>query len=214
MRKRKTKKIALSLIFLLVGVSLIIVSVNRQIEPNIDAISRLKAEGIVNEIISETIKEMFSALDEEDELFVMKYSEDGSVQMVQANTVLINQKIADLMVTLQQKYDGLEPKKVHIPVGSILGSALLSQTGGGMDIRVLPLSVSKCDYVTGFESQGINQTKYRIFVEIESNVRVLQPFSQESFVITTKMLISEVVILGDVPENYVQVPKEDILDVT
>jgi len=213
-QKGMTKKIAVSLILLFFGGSLLIVAVNRQIAPNIDAISRLKAEGVVNALINETIQETFSALEREEELFSIEYGENGRVQMVQANTVLINQAVSDLTVCLQKKYDGLTPQRVQIPLGSILGSLLLSQTERGVEISILPMSVSKCDYVTGFESQGINQTKYKIFVEIQSDVRILQPFSQENFCITSKMLVSEVVILGDVPENYVHVPKEDILDVT
>lgn len=213
-QREKIKKIAFSLILFMLGNCLLIIALNRHIAPNIDAVSRLKAQGIVNTLISETIQETFSAPDGEDALFVIEYGDDGKVQTVQANTVLINQEIAELTIRLQEKYDGLEPEKVRIPIGSILGNFLLSQAEGGVDIRILPLSVSKCDYVTGFESQGINQTKYKIFVEIESNVRILQPFSQESFAVTTRMPVSEVVILGDVPENYVHVPKEDILDVT
>lgn len=214
MGKKGRGKIAISLILILLGGSLLILGINRQIEPNIDAVSRLKAKGIVNEIISETIEEVFSDIDDAEELFIAKAGENGKIQMVQANTVLINQKISQLTVALQQRYDSLEPEPVRIPLGSVFGSALLSQTKGGIDIKVLPLSVSKCDFETGFESQGINQTKYKVFVKIESNVRVLQPFSQESFDITTQMMISEIVIVGDVPESYVEVPKEDILDVT
>ena len=213
MWKKKSKKMAFSLIFILLGVCLFIYSINHQIEPNIDAVSRLKAEGIVNTYISETIGDIFSTINE-GELCQITYGEDDRIQMVQANTVLINEKIAELTMTLQKKYDTLQPEKFLIPIGTIFGSALLSQTEGGIEVNILPMSVSKCDYVTSFESQGINQTKYKIFVEIVSRVRVLQPFSQNSFNISTKMLIAEVVILGDVPENYVHVPEEDILDVT
>ncbi len=213
-RKRKKEKNAISLILLALGICLLIAAVNRQIAPNIDAVSRLKAQGIINSLISETIQETFSALEKEEKLFVIQYGDDGRVQTVQANTVLINQAMSDLTVRLQEKYDALEPRRVQIPLGTVLGSLLLSQAERGVEISILPLSISKCDYVTGFESQGINQTKYKIFLEIESDVRILQPFSQENFSVKSKMLVSEVVILGDVPENYVHVPKEDILDVT
>ena len=59
MGKRRRGKIAISLLLLLSGCILLIVGINQQIEPNIDAVSRLKAKGIVNEIISETIDEIF-----------------------------------------------------------------------------------------------------------------------------------------------------------
>ena len=210
-RRRKT---AISLGIMLMGTLLLGFGIKRQIEPNIDSVSQLKARGIVTEIISETINEEFSHLDGDDELFIVTKGETGGIQMVQANTALINQRISAITVRLQKRYEEIQPEKVNIPLGTVLGSPLLSQSKKGISISVLPLSVSKCDFQTEFESQGINQTKYKIFVIIESNVRVLQPFSQESFTVTTKMLISEIVIVGDVPQNYVYVPEEDILDVT
>ena len=74
--------------------------------------------------------------------------------------------------------------------------------------------MTKYDFETEFESQGINQTKYKIYIVLESSVQILQPFSKESVKITNKVLISEAVIVGDVPDSYVNVPKEDILDAT
>lgn len=213
-RRRNAGKITLSVLFIVLGLGLSAFEINRCIEPNINDVSRLKAEGIINALISEIIEEEFSVPGEKEEFFHIIYGKGGSVDMVQADTVYINRKLAGLTINLQQKYDDLKPVKVRIPIGSILGSVWLSQTEGGMDVRVLPVSVVTCDYVTGFESQGINQTKYKLYAEIKSSVRVLQPFSQENFQITTKVLLSEMVILGDVPENYVHVPKEDILDVT
>jgi len=207
------KKI-ISLIVLGTGVLLLCIGVSRYIEPNIDEISRLKAKGIVTEIISETINEEFSNMEDAETLFLVKKGQDGGIEMIQANTILINQKISQLATSLHKRYSDLMPEKIYIPLGSVFGSALLSQTDGGIEICVLPMSVSHCDFQTEFESQGINQTKYKIYVEIETNVRVLQPFSQEDFKVKTKMLLSEVVIVGDVPQNYVYVPEEDILDVT
>ena len=63
-------------------------------------------------------------------------------------------------------------------------------------------------------SQGINQTKYKIYIELECRVKVLAPFSSNMFDVNNTVLVAETVILGDVPNSYVQVPKEDILDVT
>ena len=43
---------------------------------------------------------------------------------------------------------------------------------------------------------------------------MLEPFSADNIQITSKMLICELVIVGEVPDSYVNVPEEDILDVT
>lgn len=203
-----------SLLCIVAGAGVLLFCAKDYVEPNLDEISRLKAKGLITEIVGETVRETFSDATEPDDYFVIKKDDNGKIQLIQANTALMNRKTAVLTVTLQERYKSMEPEKMEIPVGTVFGSPLVSQMEQTILIRVLPLSVSSCNFETAFESQGINQTKHQIYVRIETEVRVLQPFSHENFNITTRMLLSELVIIGDVPENYVSVPKEDILDVT
>lgn len=208
------KKIAISAGLVFLGVICLLIGLKWQIGPNIDAVSKLKARGVVGQIINETVSEEFSAEDYGDSLFKVEKGSDGRIQSVQANTPVINELVAGLADTLQKKYDEMEPSEVRLNYGTLMGSKLLSQTNLGMNIKILPMAVTRCDFETAFETQGINQTKYKVYVTMESSVRVLEPFSAESFKIENKMLICEVVIVGDVPDSYVNVPQEDILDVT
>ena len=209
------KKLTISLILFSLGCILLINGFKQQIEPNIDAVSKLKAKGMITEIVNQTIKEDFSGKEYEENLFIIKRAKDDKVQMVQSNTSLINRMVAEFSVNLQKKYDNIEPRTVKLSYGTLVGSKLLSEADYlNVNLKIMPLSVTNCDFETEFESQGINQTKYKINITIESNVRVLQPFSAENFKIKNKMLISEVVIVGEVPDSYVNVPENNILDAT
>lgn len=209
------KKTVIGLFIFALGCLILSEGLKRQIGPNIDAVSRLKAKGMVTELINQTIREEFSAENGEDgELFIVQTGKDGKIQMVQANTSLINKMVSSFAESLQKKYSDMEPRTAELSYGTLLGSKVLSQTGFGIRVKILPLSVTKYDFETEFESQGINQTKYKIYIVLESNVRILQPFAEENVKITNKVLISEAVIVGDVPDSYVNVPKEDILDAT
>lgn len=203
-----------SLLCILVGIVLLFFGGKQYVEPNLDEISRLKAKGVVTEIVGKAVRTVFSDASKPEDYFVMKKDENGRIQLIQANTIVMNQKIADLTIALQNQYRSMKPEKMEIPAGSVFGSSILSQVEQGVQIRIMPLSVSSCNFETAFESRGINQTKYQVFVCIETDVRVLQPFSRETFKVKNRMMLSELVIIGDVPENYVSVPKEDILDVT
>lgn len=203
-----------SLLCILMGMVLLFFGGKQYVEPNLDEISRLKAKGVVTEIVGKAVRTVFSDSSKPEDYFVIKKDENGRIQLIQANTIVMNQKIADLTIALQKQYGSMQPEKMEIPVGTVFGSSILSQAEQGVQIRIMPLSVSSCNFETAFESRGINQTKYQVFVDIETDVRVLQPFSRETFKVKNRMLLSELVIMGDVPENYVSVPKEDILDVT
>lgn len=220
MRRPKTekslfwKKTVISLTIIALGCILLGEGLKRQIGPNIDAVSQLKAKGMVTALINETIREELAGENDDEKLFIVKTGDDGKVQMVQANTPLINQKVASFAESLQKKYAEMEAVSVDLTYGTLLGSKILSQSGMGIKIKIMPLSVTRYDFETEFEGQGINQTKYKVYIVLESNVRILQPFSDHNIKIKSKVLVSEVVILGEVPDSYVNVPKEDILDAT
>ncbi|MDD6042952.1 MAG: sporulation protein YunB [Eubacteriaceae bacterium] len=201
----------LAVFIILFGFSLIFFSARDGLGDNLDDVCYLKAKGIVSRIINQAIHDNLSGEDFEKNIFIVNGQGD-SVKTIQTNTNLLNSKIADFGLTLQECYEDMEPKKTRIPLGALTGSKLMSMSGLGITIKVLPLSVSKCDYESDFEEQGINQTKYKIYLKVKSTVRVLQPFSSKNISVENRILLGEMVILGDVPNSYVNVPKEDILD--
>lgn len=134
--------------------------------------------------------------------------------MVQADTKAINLLITEISKELQEEYRNMKEDVIMVPAGALLGSKIFSQTGPKVKMKVIPLSVSGMDFKTEFETQGINQTKYKVYIKLKSQVKVLAPFSSETINMASTILLAEAVILGKVPDSYVQVPKEDILDVT
>ena len=134
--------------------------------------------------------------------------------MVQADSVEINIFLSEFSVSLQEAFQNMEGERLRVPLGSLMGSKILSQAGPSVTLGIMPLSVSSTDFRTEFETQGINQTKYKIYMILKCRVRVMAPFSSRVFATKNTVLIGETVILGKVPDSYVQVPQEDILDVT
>ena len=205
------KRSVFSIAVIVFGLGLILFGFRQQFGENIDKISEIKAKGVVSRIINEAIAETFASEENQNRLFSVENNKD-SVKTVQPNTILLNRMISDFGIMLQDRYEAAEPKKVKIPAGALTGSKFLSMTGLGVNIRILPLSVSSCSYESAFETQGINQTRYKIFLTVESTVRVLQPFSSKSIEVNNRILLAEMVIVGDVPESYVNVPNDEILD--
>ncbi len=102
----------------------------QQIEPNIDAVSKLKAKGMITEIVNQTIKEDFSGKEYEENLFIIKSGKDDKVQMVQSNTSLINRMVAEFSVNLQKKYDEYRASHSKTVLRYISGQQ--TAVGGGL----------------------------------------------------------------------------------
>ncbi|MDO4486187.1 MAG: sporulation protein YunB [Bacillota bacterium] len=189
------------------------VAITMLVEPNMEDVTKIRAEVVVSRAVNMTLAEQFRN-EKEKELFTVKSGEDGTMEMVQANSAEINILMAELSIGLQESFRKMEEEHLEVPVGALLGSKLLSQTGPDVTLSIVPLSVSSMDFKTEFETQGINQTKYKIYVVIGSRVKVISPFADDIFETSSTVLVGEAVILGKVPESFVQVPEEDILDVT
>ena len=101
-----------SLLLILGGCLLLTLGVREYVEPNLDEISRLKAKGVVTEIVGKTVRHVFSDNTDAEMYFVIKKDEKGRIHLIQANTVLMNQKISALTVALQEKYKSMQPEEM------------------------------------------------------------------------------------------------------
>lgn len=183
------------------------------VEPNLEDVAKIRAEVVVSRTINKALAEQFRESGGSSELFTVQNGEDGTLEMVQADSAQINIFMSDLSVNLQEAFQKMENEKYRVPAGALLGSKILSQAGPQVELHIIPMSVSSMDFRTEFETQGINQTKYKIYIELSCRIKVLAPFSSTDFHTSNTILLAEAVFLGDVPDSYVQVPQEDILDV-
>lgn len=188
--------------------------VKLMVEPNLEDVSKMRAEVVVSRTVNKALAKQFQEEQTRDNLFTVQKGDDGSMELVQANSIEINILMSELSINLQEAFQEMKKERYEVPVGALLGSKIFSQSGPTVGVIIAPMSVSSMDFRTEFETQGINQTKYKIYIELSCRIRVLAPFSSRTYHTSNTVLIAEAVILGDVPNSYVEVPKEDILDVT
>lgn len=183
------------------------------ISPNIEEIAGMKGRGIITQAVNETVQEQFGDEMSAKNLLIVETDESGAIEMVQSDTVAINSLVSRISKELQKKYTADDFKhEIKVPFGSLLGSQVLSQHGPMVTLTIIPIGVSSMDFITEFESQGINQTKYKVYLVLETEARVIAPFSSEIIDVKNTILIAEAVILGKVPQSYVNVPDDAILD--
>lgn len=219
MRNSRKKRIivhkaaSLVIAFLCILLAYFIVFWSLKISHNLDSIAEMKAKQIVTRTVNEAIREKLYEETYAQNLLVMETGTDGSIEMVQANTQAINQLLSGLSYELQQKYkSGAMEQNTSVPLGSLLGSRILSQLGPSIKLTIMPSAVSHMDFITEFETQGINQTKYKVYAVVNTEARVLAPFSTDRIEVENTVLIAEAIILGDVPNSFVNVPENEILD--
>ena len=93
---------------------------------------------------------------------------------------------------------------VEVPLGVFTGIRLLQGYGKIINMQVIAINSVKCDVVSSFESAGINQTLHRLNMEVSIDVAVLVLGQTGSFTMTSEVVVAETVIVGAVPQTYLQ----------
>ena len=129
-------------------------------------------------------------------------SEDGKLIGITTNIQKINCLKSSLSNAISYELDKDEIKKIRIPLGTILGTELLSGSGPMVNVKIFITG----NIVTNFESElseaGINQTKHRINLNVEVNISAIMPGYPVETKVKTNITIAETVIVGEVPRVY------------
>lgn len=128
----------------------------------------------------------------------------GKINMIQANTVKIN-NISTMIerITLSHLLEvGRNP--IEIPLGAFTGITLLSGLGPPVEIEIFPYGEVGCRFLSQFISAGINQTQHKIYVQVDTFVNVVLPFQSVKVKMSNEVLVCESVIIGEIPDTYLK----------
>jgi len=158
---------------------------------------------LINNIIANKITEIGS-----ENIIEYKYDEVGNIIAVNANVVTMNILNASIAEEVINRISALDDIYVGIPLGSFFSSKLFPAMGPDIPVKIIPLSTVYTEYSTEFTSTGINQTQHKIFIKVNCSVKVLSALSNNTQDITMEIPIAETIIIGGVPNTYIEVPNQ------
>lgn len=146
------------------------------------------------------------------DLIHVTLNEDGRVSMMSANTTRMNELATQAALTVQRNLEAIAQGGINIPIGAAFGSRLLAGSGPSIRVRVLPVGAVSTEFVSEFTSAGINQTRHRIFLQMNTTVQMVIPTGVKTATVAAHVPVAESIIVGDVPDSFVEVQnKEDLL---
>lgn len=140
---------------------------------------------------------------------------NGHVSMMNANTTRMNELATQAALLVQRNLESIAHDGIRIPIGAALGSKLLAGSGPSVRVQVLPVGAVSTEFVSEFSSAGINQTRHRIFLQMNTTVQMVIPTGTKTATVTGHVPVAESIIVGDVPDSYVDVgEKQDLLSLS
>ncbi len=206
-RKRKKMLKRLLSIFVLLIVIVLIVALTiywRSMTPTILDIAQVKVESEATRAINESVLSVFDGDVSYGDLVSVEKNNNDDIVMITANSAMVNNLARNTSLLTQSKLNKLFDDTIKIPIGTLTGIPLLSNVGPDVEISVAPIGTVTCSFVSKFESAGINQTLHRIFLNVDGKIDLIVPGMHEVMEISTPILICETVIVGKVPDTFLQ----------
>jgi sporulation protein YunB len=197
------------LISLLVFAILLFLLVDWGVKPTIIAMSEAKVEYIAVLAMNNAVSKILGSNVKYTDLTDVLTDKDGKISMIQYNTILINTLARQTSTLAQDEIRSLGEAGINIPLGSITKSKILSGRGPMIKVKIIPVGSVSTDFSDEFKQAGINQTRHKIFLTLKTQVRIVVPLGSDIINVSTRVPITETIIVGDVPNSYVNVDNED-----
>ena len=134
---------------------------------------------------------------------ICEYStQDGKIKSINVNSHSVSLVSSEISKNLLQAITSLENDDFGIPIGNAFGLAILSGRGFKLKIKTVPIGNIAMNTESMFVSAGINQTLFKLVLNIRCAYQALSPFAESKGELAFSYTLCEAVIVGDVPELY------------
>ena len=162
------------------------------------------ASDLITRTVSDIVGEKMRLLDAQGDGGFVAFEKDGNgtVTAIVTDTAKVNMLASELLTAVVAASDDGD-LDLRIPLGNLLGNSFLLGKGPRVPVRVTMLTSSRVFFRNVLSDAGINQTKHQLLLTVQVDADVLLPWDIRSAQIVTEVLIAETVIVGRVPDTFV-----------
>lgn len=180
--------------------------IESHLKPTLLTIAESRATVIATQTINNVINEKVREVIDPQNMINVKVDHQGRVVLIQPNAMEFNKLAADTTIKVQDALKRISAEKIFIPIGQVLGSQMLASWGPNIVVTIIPIGTVQVNVVDKFEQAGINQTRHHVYLMATTTVRIVVPLVSKAVSVTTQVPIAEYVVVGEVPNTYVQFP--------
>ena len=137
----------------------------------------------------------------EDLISISKDSQ-GKITLISVNSKNVNALNNEIISFVQTALSVSNKLFFEVPLGCFTGITALNSLGPNVKVQMTPIGSVSTKFVSKFSQAGINQTLHKIFLQITTEVCAIMPLYTQNVVVTSQVLVTESVIIGEVPDVY------------
>lgn len=176
-----------------------------KLAPVIEELAQTHVKNATSDLINDAISKQISEGDiQYDRIVYFEKDLNGKITALKTNMSEINRLKTEVLNIINRQILSLDTDDLGIPIGSLLLPELLSGRGPNIPVQILSIRNSDANFLSSFSQAGINQTLQQLTMEVSVDVTVLVLGRTRSYSVSSQVVVAETVIVGDVPDTYLQ----------
>lgn len=208
-RKGRGRRLLRGFLLALLLLSALFLILQKNLQGVILDMAHARAEAMAVSYVQKAIFSLMSGENIYSKMITVHINDAGQVTYLEADTAEMNRLSSQAALQAQQQLESAESQSISIPLGAALGVPFFSALGPKIPVRIVPVSAVSAAFFTEFETAGINQTRHKIYLSLQTTVRLVIPTGAKQVKLESQVLVAESIIVGHVPDTFVQVPQYD-----
>ena len=197
------------LVWLLIGLSLCgIVAIfffRYKYHSVITALAQTQVKNATSDLINDAIDRQISdGTIQYDRMVYFEKDLEGKITALKTNMSEVNRLKTNLLNLINDEILAMDSDHLGIPLGSLFMPELFSGKGPLIPVQILTIRNSEAGFFSDFTQAGINQTLQKLNMQVSVDVAVLVLGKVDDFTISSQVVIAETVIVGQVPDMFLQ----------
>ena len=204
MSRRIRSLFRFSLLLLVLSIILILVFRSRYRDV-IQELAETQVKNTTSDLTNDAIaKQIADGIIQYDRIVFFEKDLEGKITALKTNMSEVNRLKTDILNIINDEILALDTSDIGIPLGSLFLPELLSGKGPVIPVHILSIRNSDASFSSNFVQAGINQTLHQLIMVVSVDVAILVLGQTGSFTITSEVVVAETVIVGDVPNTFLQ----------
>ncbi|WP_291650417.1 sporulation protein YunB [Clostridium sp.] len=203
----KHPKLILVIIAIFVLFNSILYFFDKNILPAVLTIGEEQLKREATEIINETALDIYSNQFDYSDMIIIEKDNDGNITMLRADTVKLNYLSSKLILASNDKFGELQEMGLDVPLGYMTKNLVFYNLGPKVNIKMTQIGNVTSSYESVFESAGINQTRHKIYLNVNMKMKIVVPLNSKDVEVTCQIPVAETIIVGKIPNTAIELNK-------
>lgn len=199
------RRLRLTLVLLVLFVAVALLVFRWKFNQPVRELAQAQVINATSDLINDAIDQQIEAGDiQYDRIVYFEKDLDGGIRALKTNMSEVNRLKTNTLNIINDEILALDQSDIGVPIGSIFLPEFFSGRGMCIPVQILAIRNSDGYFESHFTQAGINQTLHRLNMCVLVDVSILVLGRSASFTVTSEVVVAETIIIGDVPDTFLQ----------